>query len=161
MWPLHWPGGWWGLLLWLTCTRADSVAVLPGPSWSKEQGWITALPIILPSSYCSAGTSVNWWAYVLEETHRWKQEWSIGQDRKCPLHCTPLPRVDVLAGTRADKANGEAFWSQSWYQYGCTTVFGIVGKKVAMGLCNRGLFCKATSVRFFISSEIEVDILAD
>ena len=34
-------------------------------------------------------------------------------------------------------------------------------KKVAVGLRNRGLFCKATSVRFFISSEIEVDVLAD
>lgn len=38
---------------------------------------------------------------------------------------------------------------------------GLSGKKVAMGLRNRGLFCKATSVRFFISSEIEVDVPAD
>lgn len=38
---------------------------------------------------------------------------------------------------------------------------GLSEKKVAMGLRNRGLFCKATSVRFFISSEIEVDVPAD
>ena len=84
----------------MTCTRADSVAVLPGPSWSKEQGWIIAVPIILPSSYCPAGTSVNRWAYELEETLHWKQEWDHWYPKGIHWTGPPAPPKGWCTGSK-------------------------------------------------------------
>lgn len=87
----------------------------------------------------------------------------IGQDRKCPLHCTPPPRKWWMywQGQELTKQMGKLSDLSAGISMVAPLSLGLSEKKVAMGLRNRGLFCKATSVRFFISSEIEVDVPAD